>query len=214
MDALRYTLVADGSSDRALLPILTWLLRLHGVQRVEPEWAEFRYLPQPPRTLAEKISRGLALFPCDLFFVHRDAEGQPPDARHAEIQAAVATVQQDGSVPPTVSVVPVRMQEAWLLGNAQAIRQAAGNPHGRMPLELPSLAALEVLPDAKKVLYDLLRQASGLQGRRYKHFAVRERALRVAEVTDDFTPLRALSAFRRLEDEVQAVLVRFPEWTR
>ena len=27
MQELRYTLLADGSSDRALLPILTWLLR-------------------------------------------------------------------------------------------------------------------------------------------------------------------------------------------
>ena len=27
MQTLRYTLLADGSSDRALLPILTWLLR-------------------------------------------------------------------------------------------------------------------------------------------------------------------------------------------
>lgn len=32
MNEIRYTLLSDGSSDKALLPILTWLLRLHGVE--------------------------------------------------------------------------------------------------------------------------------------------------------------------------------------
>lgn len=31
MNELRYTLLSDGPSDRALLPILTWLLRQNGV---------------------------------------------------------------------------------------------------------------------------------------------------------------------------------------
>ncbi len=31
MSELRYTLLADGSSDRALLPMLTWALRQQGV---------------------------------------------------------------------------------------------------------------------------------------------------------------------------------------
>ena len=37
MDALRYTLLADGSSDQALVPILTWLLRAQGVTTVQLE---------------------------------------------------------------------------------------------------------------------------------------------------------------------------------
>lgn len=31
MDKLRYTLVSDGSSDAALIPILHWLLKQNGV---------------------------------------------------------------------------------------------------------------------------------------------------------------------------------------
>lgn len=75
MNQLRYTLLSDGSSDKALLPILTWLLRFHHVDcAIQSEWADLRRLPNPPRNLSEEIERSLELYPCDLLFVHRDAE--------------------------------------------------------------------------------------------------------------------------------------------
>jgi hypothetical protein len=40
---------------------------------------------------------------------------------------------------PVVCVVPVRMMEAWLLIDEMAIRRVAGNPNGRIPIELPVL---------------------------------------------------------------------------
>ena len=132
MDALRYTLLSDGSSDQALVPILTWLLRAQGVNgAIQPEWADLRRLRRPPDPLSERISRSLELYPCDVLFVHRDAEGVLPLPRTEEIHQALATVAQQIQVPPTVCVVPVRMQEAWLLFNEGAIRSAAGNPNGR-----------------------------------------------------------------------------------
>ena len=88
----------------------------------------------------------------------------------------------------------------------RAIRSAAGNPQGRTSLVLPPLNTLEQLPDAKRVLYDLLREASGLTGRRRKQFRAHTRARRVAEVIDDFAPLRALCAFRRLEDDIKQMI--------
>ena len=206
MDALRYTLLSDGSSDQALVPILTWLLRTQGANgAIQPEWADLRRLPRPPHTLSERINCSLELYPCDVFFVHRDAEGVLPFARTEEIHQALATVAQRVQVPPTVHVVPVRMQEAWLLFDEKAIRSAAGNPHGRASLVLPPLNTLEQLPDAKRVLYDLLREASGLTGRRRKQFRVRTRARRVAEFVNDFSPLRTLCAFRKLEADVRQV---------
>ena len=64
MDALRYTLLSDGSSDQALMPILTWLLRAQGIHgAIQPEWADLRRLPRPPRTLSERISFSLDLYP-------------------------------------------------------------------------------------------------------------------------------------------------------
>jgi hypothetical protein len=60
MDEIRYTLITDGSSDRTLIPILTWVLREKGeVDRIQPEWADLRRLPRPPQNLGERIVSGL-----------------------------------------------------------------------------------------------------------------------------------------------------------
>ena len=72
MMELNFTLLSDGSSDRALLPILTWLLKEQRVMfGINPEWADLRRLPKPPKTLAERIVRAVDLYPCDLLFIHR-----------------------------------------------------------------------------------------------------------------------------------------------
>ena len=75
MRELRFTLMADGSSDMALLPILVWLLRRHfGSIPIQPEFADLRRLQNPPNELFERIAKSIELYPCDLLFVHRDAE--------------------------------------------------------------------------------------------------------------------------------------------
>ncbi|MDQ2997382.1 MAG: hypothetical protein M3R61_10050, partial [Chloroflexota bacterium] len=87
-----------------------------------------------------------------------------------------------------------------------ALRRAAGNPHGRMPLQLPRLTELENLPDPKENLNELIREASGLNSRRRKKIPVSMYAQRVLEFIEDFTPLRRLSAFNVLEDEIEGIL--------
>lgn len=204
MNDLRFTLLSDGSSGKALLPILSWVLRAHGVHRaIQPEWADLRRLKRPPGVLPRRIRVALDLFPCDLLFVHRDAETTPHRERVSEIRSAVreaaATIE---TVPPAVCVVPVRMMEAWLLFDEVAIRAAAGNPRGRQPLRLPRLESLEQLPDPKGKLHEVLREASGLSGRRRGGIRVGKAVHRVAELAGDFTPLRTLPAFVALEEEV------------
>lgn len=209
MRELRYTLLSDGPSDRALLPILTWLLRTHGVEMaVQPDWADLRRLPKPPRGLLERMRTSVDLYPCDLLFVHRDAEGEPYLSRRQEIVRALEEAVQ---LPPTVCVIPVRMQEAWLLFDEPAIRTAAGNANGRNRLDLPRLQHVEGLPDPKEVLYELLRTASGLSGRRRKRLPVSQLAQRVSDFIDDFAPLRTLPAFTALEDEIRET-VKLHNW--
>ncbi len=113
MNELRYTLVANGSSDVALMPILTWLLKTHGVAyAIQAEWADLRQIHKPKRwKLADRIRLSLDLFPCDLLFVHRDAEREPRERRIGEIKQELEEVVRSYPVPPTVYVVPVRMQE-------------------------------------------------------------------------------------------------------
>jgi hypothetical protein len=208
---LRYTLVTDGPTDRALIPILTWLLQKQGVQcAIQPEWADLgRLRVRKKLSLAERMRWSIALYPCDLLFVHRDAEREPRQKRYAEIMQAVNELQRDhGVATPAVCVVPVRMQEAWLLFDMQAIRRAAGNSTGRQELILPALKDLEAIPNPKQILHDLLREASGLRGRRLDRFDAGERAVRVPSLIGDFSLLRALPAFSALETDVASLVLQ------
>ncbi len=143
-------------------------------------------------------------------FVHRDAEKETHQKRVVEITDAISQV-KSVQVPPFVCVIPVRMQEAWLLFDEAALRRAAGNPNGHQVLALPDVAQLEELPNPKNILHELLRQASGLSSRRVRKFSVNERVHRVAELIDDFTPLRSLPAFMILEAEIKQ-LIKAQSW--
>ncbi|NCO39337.1 MAG: hypothetical protein COZ06_01185 [Armatimonadetes bacterium CG_4_10_14_3_um_filter_66_18] len=204
MSDLRYTLVSDGSSDEALLPLLNWLLRQNRVSRaIQAEWADLRRLQRPPKSLPARIQWSIELYPCDLVFVHRDAEREPPAIRVAEIEDALTAAVKSTAVPPAVCVVPVRMQEAWLLFDEAALRRAAANPNGRMPMALPPLADVEQRPDPKGDLHELLREASGLTGRRRRRLRVRACAKLVTQFIADFSPLRTLPAFSALEADIR-----------
>jgi len=209
-DKLRYTLVTDGSSDVVLIPILTWVLIENGIRCViRAEWADLRRLPiRGKLRLHDRIRLSLKYYPCDLLFVHRDAEREPPDSRKREILKAVGKTGDSLSGRPAVCVVPVRMQEAWLLFDEKAIRFAAGNRSGRQPLSLPRMSRVEKIPDPKALLHECLRRASGLQGRRLRRFRANQSALRIAENIDDFSPLRALSAFDALENDLKEIIAQ------
>jgi hypothetical protein len=145
------------------------------------------------------------LYPCELLFIHRDAEKEPRQKRVDEIRKAKEEAGESVSVP-TVCVVPVRMTEAWLLFDETALRRAAANPNGKHPLQLPDLTKLEDKPDPKELLYKLLGEASGLGSHRRKKLRVEELVHRVAEFIDDFASLRAMPAFKALEDELKQVI--------
>ena len=200
---MRFTLLADGSSDAVLVHVASWLIERRTTKRFGAQFADLRALPRPPRSLADRIKTALDLYPCELLLVHRDAEREPREARVREIDRALAGLRH----PPVVRVIPVRMQEAWLLFDEAALRCAADCPSGKTPLDLPPLDRVEQLSDPKATLHDCLRRASGLAGRRAKQFRPQVHAHRLAEILDDFEPLRRLSAFQRFEEEVVTALV-------
>jgi hypothetical protein len=207
MNELRFTLVGDGRSDDVLLPVISWVLRQAAASlALQAAWADLSRLPRRPRSLVDRIVRATELFPCDLLYVHRDAESRAMSERKAEIQRAVAKAGTTASISRHVSVIPVRMTEAWLLLDEASIRAAASNPNGRMPLSLPPAASWDSEPDPKRVLHDALTTASGLNARRQQQFPVRTAARRVATLVADFSALRALAAFRELEDDTRQAL--------
>ncbi len=204
MMALKTTLLSDGSSDRTLIPILDWLLHRIVTTRAlsRTQWADLWYRKNQPENLEQRVRFAVEDYPCDVLFVHRDAEAQSPDDRRIEILNAT---QHLGCNPPAVCVIPVRMTEAWLLLDELAIRTASGNPRGRRPLNLPAPASIERVPDPKESLFQALRTASEQTGRRLHDLRVKERRHRVAELMD-YELLRNLPAFRDLETELTATL--------
>lgn len=207
MKFFNFTLLSDGSSDKALIPHLTWLLKQNGLALpIVPAWADLSRIRKTPVGLVQRIERSIELYPCELLFIHRDAERENPDNRREEIADALTNLDKKIAKPPSICVVPVRMQEAWLLFDESAIRRASANPHGNSTLNLPRMRNIERLPDPKETLYELLKTASEKTGRRLKQFNIRHSAVRVSELIEDFSPLRNLSAFRQLESDVKTVI--------
>ena len=206
MREVTYLLLADGPSDEILTYVIDWTLLEAGFSGV----GEFVAASQQRgvKRLGDRIARALAEAPAyDLVFVHRDGEGEGLEARLVEIERAVVA---SGTSATYVPIVPVRMTEAWLLADERVPREAAGNPNGTAPLDLPRLADIERLPDPKKVLLEALVVASSNKPRLRKTFDKRRARRLVAEYTEDFSPLRRLGAFRRFEEDLRNALERLP----
>ncbi|KWT92698.1 DUF4276 family protein [Candidatus Magnetominusculus xianensis] len=209
MNEITYTLLSDGTADRRLIPILTWLLHQHCPDKaVEAKYADFRNMPKQ-KDLGKKIEMAMVNYPSMILFIHRDAEGDTYDNRVSEIRKDIKNISAKYKGRQTVCVVPVRMTEAWLLFDETAIRLAAGNKNDRVVLDLPYLKTIEDKPNLTDVLEKLLIVASGnTRGRKLKQFKrdISEKAFKVAENIEDFSPLRKLSAFQHLEEELTAAL--------
>jgi hypothetical protein len=141
-------------------------------------------------------------YPSDLILVHRDADGETVQKRVAEIASATT----EAGAPPHVPVVPVRMQEAWLLFDEGAIRRAAGNPRGTVNLPLPPLHRLDSIADPKETLRSVMVAASELRGRHLERFQVKQAVHTLARTINDFAPLRRFPAFTAFEHTLSGVL--------
>lgn len=194
------SLLTDGSSDRVLIPVLEWLVGFLTPTPLSIRWADLRSTRSRQTVLRDRVNEALRLYPCDVLFVHRDAEGQPAEQRYQEIVTAVPIHQQ------CIAVVPVRMQEAWLLHDEHALRKAAGRPSGTEPLHLPSLSRVETVANPKRTLHTALLTAAEVTGRRRRAFDAGGTARRLAELIEDWTPLRQLPAFRQLEADTRNAL--------
>ena len=205
--SLRCTLLGDGSSDNLLMRPIRWLL-WDTCPEVEPriEFADLRRMPAPPRSLADRVRCALQAFPADVLLVHRDAERMTRANRASEIRREVDDIAEELNTH-YVCVVPVRMTEAWLLVSERAIRVAAGNPNGSVVLDLPCANDIERVEDPKKRLTDLVTRATELPDRRLRGFRPRARFHRIAELIDDYSALRQLSAFKEFEHELRGALI-------
>jgi hypothetical protein len=206
---IHYTLVSDGTSDRALIPIINWIIRQKGyIGNLEGTCVDYRLYRAhgTGNSLADRILYAVKFFPCDLLFVHRDSESMSDSSRRQEISEALDIAFILNPVIPNVPVIPIRMTEAWLLLREDAIRYAAGNLNGRTPIFLPDISTVDQMPHPKEYLHEQIVNASELNSRRRRHFVPERTVHRVSEYIDDFSRLRALVSFTTLELDIENVL--------
>lgn len=167
----RVLYLCEGTSDQGIARHIERLAAEAGVT-VIVSTPDFSLLPRKPGAgIVGRLEAAARLGGSyDLVAVHRDADRERPQVRVAEIQEAMNSCWPH---LPVVPVVPVTMMEAWLLLDERAIRQVAGNPSGRVPLDVPKAKNVESIADPKQRLKDVLARASEETGRRLQRFQSR-----------------------------------------
>lgn len=192
-------LIADGTSDRALIPLLKLLLDEH----LHVPFEEPQLIRGDQNDLAAKVKYALSKFSLDILFIHRDTENETWEHREAEIRKAVPPDAPES----VVFVIPMKMTEAWLLTDEAAIRKAVGNPNSKVDLCLPATKKIESC-SAKEVLFNALTLAKELGAQRRRTFKPDQYRHRVAELTSDLKSLRQIQSFKRLEDTLTPCLTK------
>lgn len=206
-ESINFTLIGDGSSDKILMVIIKWLLDdLYPKLPINGQFADFRFLENAPEKgdIKGQIKKAKELYPCDLIFYHRDAESNRRDILKKRTEEIKNQLNPE-DLQITVCIIPIKMMETWLLIDKEAIKKAAGNRNYNGDINLPPIKHLED-QDSKKVLFNLLKQVSGLKGRNLKKFNSNYAVHLVAEYIEDFSILRNLLAFKHLEYETKNVV--------
>lgn len=166
---------------------------LYPTMNTTPQFADFALWRDPPKTLQEKITLAREYYKCDVLFVHRDAEtGDSKIIQQRKQEVAKAKV-------------PIRMTEAWLLIDSEAIKKAAGNRNYK-EVVLPAIKNIEKENDPKEYLLQLLKKTSEKKGRHLARFDGREAIRLVVEYIENFALLRQLPAFQVFEDDVKIAI--------
>lgn len=211
MKELKYTLIADGSSDTILLKIIKWSLDdLYPRLANEGSFADFRQMQKPPKRLIDKVQTAKLYYPFDILFIHRDAESTNSRMIAQRVLEVRSEINED-DFDKSICIVPIKMMETWLLIDEDAIKRAAGNRNYRGDVNLPSLRNLERESQPKELLHNLLREASGRKERNLKNFNIDKTVHLVAENIEDYSPLRNLGAFQAFEVGLKRVVDKYLE---
>ncbi|MCX5211295.1 DUF4276 family protein [Kitasatospora sp. NBC_00240] len=207
---LRVLFLGEGSSDEGLVPHIERIAAELDVPVAVSSPALDWITPAVGHSVADKLRavRGLS-DSYDLAVLQRDADRGPDQDRRDEIAAAVRAEWPGLAHMP---VVPVRMLEAWLLLDEQSIRQVAGNPNGRMGLQLPRPSTVERIPDPKQQLKDTLAVASGAKGRRLAELQKRfpRNRHRLFELLDQNGPVGQVPSWCRFVADLTDALTNRP----
>ncbi len=204
-------LYAEGRSDaRFLQPLLqracTQMCLTQGHQPVEV--SDVIDLQDLPTTRGQPREQRIAAAARDardawsVLFIHADADSDEQRALAERVQPARALLEAEWGAQ-SVAVVPVRMTEAWVLADSQAVRSAFGTTRSFQELGLAEANAhgADNLTNPKATLEAAFRASRG-----------KRRATSVSPYlgligeTSSFDQLRRLAAYRRTEAELQVAL--------
>lgn len=206
---ISFLLICEGASDAALVPHLEDLCLLCGAHEVSGVAPDLRLLrDEVGHSVIDKLTAGLQLEPAvDLVFVHRDSDGPDADLRREEIISALGAAK---SSPEGIPLVPVQETEAWLILDEQQIRMAAENPNGHVTLQIPLPENVESIARPKGTLFNLLRIASELSGRKLQRFerSLPARRRRLLQDLSCDAPVSRVPAWQRLKADIEEVLRR------
>jgi hypothetical protein len=195
--------VAEGTSDGPLANLVELLFRDRGTD-LRLTAPPFEQLNDVRKDVRSRVDAGLKLMDnrADLVVVHRDADNVGSKVRREEIGKALSKTAASAWCP----IVPVRMTEAWLLLDEPLIRRVAGNPRGKVQLNLPNAQEVERVADPKDVLRQALLTAAESTGRRRERDTKRfnQQRRQLLEGLDRHGPVSALPGWRQLLDDVDS----------
>lgn len=204
---IRFLFVGEGPFDEHLVTHLRRCCILAGADEAEDVTVpSSRLEDRIGRTVANKLRYALEVEPnVNLIFVHRDADSLDPEPRYEEIREAIQAV---GHVPVYVAVVPIQETEAWLLLNEAEIRRVAENPRGTVALDIPSAKQAEGISSPKEHLNELILQASGQTGRRYRKMKqkVRQKCLLLIDGLDPTGPVCEIPSWKRMFSDLKTAV--------
>lgn len=194
---IKALLIAEGTSDTALIPIARWCIRQHYDGDVDFIVASFNSVKKRPNNLTEKIRAAHILYPSvDVLIIHRDVDATSIKQREQEISTAAKSQKRTVNFIP---ITPMTMTESWLLIDERGIYSASGNPNGNGLISLPAPNRIERIRDPKAVLFDLIRTASGLSSHRRQYIDVQNARTQCGDFITQFEILRNLNSFKRFE---------------
>ena len=205
---LRVLFLGEGTSDEGLVPHIERIAAEADVPVAVSSPALDWLSPPVGHSVADKPRAVRRLSDSyDLAVLQRDADRGPDQDRRDEIAPAVAAEWPELAHMP---VAPVRTLEAWLLLDEQAIRQVAGNPSGRMDLQLPRAATVARIPDPEQKLKDTLAVASGAKGRRLAEVQKRfpRNRHRLFELLDQQGPVSTVPSWCRFVTDLTDALTK------
>ncbi|MBB6345800.1 hypothetical protein FHU36_002309 [Nonomuraea muscovyensis] len=206
--SLRILFLGEGTSDSGITTHIRRIAIDHGFQVVITDPLVERLPASRRRTVRSKLEVITEIGGAyELIVIHRDADRDGREPRLREIELAVNSVMPD---TPFVGVIPIRMTEAWLMLDERDLRIVAGNPNGRMSIDLPRPKFVETIPDPKAVLAEKLALASGLSGRKLIKFKQRfpEHRRQLLDRIDPTGPICDVSSWNSFNEDLLSGLQR------